>query len=190
MRVSVNSKFLAFSWLIISGLIATCAVAGEFSARIKSAELVRENGWYILEADLEPNLSPLAKEAIQSNIALVWCLKVELKQVRYFHDKPLVALNYPYKIRYHGLLNSYSVTNETTHEQKKYTSLNEALAAFSTIRGLKVLPLSRLKPHKPYKAALQLEFDKTQLPPPLRPLAYLNSEWNLSSDWYLWLLKE
>jgi len=32
-------------------------------------------------------------------------------------------------------------------------------------------------------------FERELLPLPLRPLAYLNPQWYLSSGWYLWNMK-
>lgn len=190
MRVWANINFLPVCLLSLTCLFTPLASAGEFSAHIKTASLEPQDGWYVLNAEVDHVLSPVAKEAIQSSIPLVWCLKIQLKQVRYFQDKTLTHLNYRYRIRYHALLNSYSVTNETTHTQKKYISLSEAFDALSQIRELKVIPVSALKKNKPYQVAIKLEFDKEQLPAPLRPEAYLNSAWDLSSDWYLWPLEK
>lgn len=190
MRVWANTNFLPVYLLALSCLFSAPVSANEFSAQIKNASLERQDGWYMLEADIDYGLSPTAKDAIQSSIPLVWCLKIQLKQVRYFRDKSLANLNYRYKIRYHALLNSYSVTNETTHTQKKYISLAEAFDALSRVRELKILPQLALQKNKFYEVAIKLEFDKEQLPPPLRPVAYFNSEWDLSSDWYSWRLKQ
>jgi hypothetical protein len=189
MHVWANSNFLP---LCLLGLcfLSPQTEAGEFSAQIKTAYLAQQGGWYMLEADVAHILSPVAREAIQSSIPLVWCLKVQLKQIRYFHDKTLVNMDYRYKIRYHALLNSYSVTNMSTNTLKKYATLSEALDALSRIRELKVLPVAALKKNRIYEVAIKLEFDKEQLPAPLRPVAYFNSDWDLSSDWYLWPLKQ
>lgn len=190
MRVWANSNFLPGCLFALSCFFSAQAAAGEFSAQIKTASLERQDGWYVLAADVDYGLSPIAKEAIRSSIPLMWCLKIQLKQVRYFRDKTLAKINYRYIIRYHALLNSYSVTNTTTDTQKKYTSLAEALDALSRIRELKVIPVAALAKNQLYKVAIKLEFVKEQLPPPLRPIAYLNSEWDLSSDWYLWPLEK
>lgn len=190
MRVSVNAKFLPIYLLALSGLFSPPAFANEFSAQIKNASLEKQDDWYELDADVDYVLSPSAKEAIESSIPLIWHLKIQLKQVRYLRDKTLVNLNYGYKIRYRALLNNYSVTNLSTRNEKKYPSLSEALDSLSRVRELKVIPVSALKKNKRYEVGIKLEFEKEQLPAPLRPTAYFDSEWNLSSDWYLWQLKE
>jgi hypothetical protein len=186
--VSANNKFLAITLLSLT-LISFPLLAGEFSAQIESAELIPQDGWYVLEAQLRPKLSKTAKEAIRSNIPLTWNLKIQLKQEHYFHDKTLLNISYRYKIRYHGLLNSYKLINESNNSEKKYTSLTDALEGLAQVRELKVIQISALQQHQPYKVAIKLDFDREQLPAHLRPVAYLRSEWDLSSAWYVWLLK-
>jgi hypothetical protein len=185
-----NVKPSAFALFAFSCLASTAICASEFSAQIKTASIERQENWYVLTADVNYVLSPAAKEAIQSSIPLVWTLKIQLKQVRYFHNKTLANIHHSYKIRYHALLNNYSVTDTSRHTRKKYTSLAEALDALSRIRNLKVLPVAALRKNKLYEMRIKLEFDREQLPAPLRPVAYLNSEWDLSSDWYLWQLEK
>lgn len=191
MRVWANTSFLPVCLFALSGFFSPQAVAAnEFSAQIKNASLNRQEGWYTLDADVEYVLSPAAKEAIESSLPLVWHLKIQLKQVRNFRDKTLINLNYGYKVRYRALLNNYSVTTLSTQREKKYPSLSEALDSLSRIRELKVISASALKKNKLYEVAIKLEFDKEQLPAPLRPVAYFDSEWNLSSDWYVWQLEQ
>jgi hypothetical protein len=173
-------------------LILFCSkpsVAGEFSARIKQADLTPQDGWYVLNAEFEHLLSPVAKEAVQSSIPLIWCLQIRLKQQGYFFNRTVLSLDYRYSIRYHALLNNYSVMNNDSQMEKKYTSLAQSLEALARIHDLKIIPLSALPAQQRYQMQIKLQFDKEQLPPPLRPMAYLNSEWNLSSGWYVWAVQ-
>ena len=190
MRDWASINFLKVCLLLLSGLFSPLATANEFSAHIKTASLEKQDGWYMLNADVEYVLSPTAKEAIESGIPLIWHLKIQLKQVRYVRNKMLVDMSYGYKIRYRALLNNYSVTYLDTKTEKKYPSLSEALESISQVHELKVVATEALKKNKHYETAVKLEFDKKQLPAPLRPVAYLDSEWDLSSDWYVWQLEE
>jgi hypothetical protein len=38
--------------------------------------------------------------------------------------------------------------------------------------------------------AVKVNFDRDALPLPLRPIAYIDPQWYLSSDWTLWPLKK
>ncbi|MEY3760764.1 MAG: hypothetical protein RIR39_2255, partial [Pseudomonadota bacterium] len=37
---------------------------------------------------------------------------------------------------------------------------------------------------------VKVSFDRDALPLPLRPIAYIDPQWYLSSDWTLWPLKK
>ncbi len=188
MRAWKNTNPLLFWLVLLNVCFANPVQAGEFSAQIKEASLEPLANWYVLNAEVIYVLSPEAKQAIQSSIPLFWHLKVQLKQQRYFKDKTVIRVDYRYRIRYHALLNTYSVKNETTRTVKKFSSLAEALDSLSRVRELKVIAVSALNPNKNYTVEMRLEFDKEDLPPPLRPVAYISSQWDLSSAWYSWPL--
>lgn len=190
MHVWANTKFLPAYLLALSCWFSSPTAANEYSAQIKSASLEKQNGWYMLNAEVEYVLSPTAKDAIESSIPLIWHLKVQIKQVRYLRNKSVIELSYGYKIRYRALLNNYSVTQLNTKSEKKYPSLSEALDSLAQIQELKIISAAALKKNQRYEMAVRLEFDKQHLPAPLRPIAYLDSNWDLSSDWYLWQLEE
>jgi hypothetical protein len=168
---------------VLSLFLSLSVLAQEPAVQIKAATLTHQAEWYLLSAEVDYQLTPAAKAAIQNSIPLFWRLKIQLKQVRLWHDRSLVDSEYRYRIRYHALLNSYSIKNETSGQLKKYASLAEALDAMSRIRDVKVLTMNKIRRNKIYRLAIRLEFDKEALPPPLRPLAYLDRQWDLSSDW-------
>jgi hypothetical protein len=49
---------------------------------------------------------------------------------------------------------------------------------------------SELAPEKQYLLAVKVNFDRDALPLPLRPIAYVDPQWYLSSDWTSWPLKK
>jgi len=190
MPVWVNANAMWHWLLLLSCLVFSPVSAGEFSTQLKNGGLEAREGWYVLNMDADYHFSPAAKQAIQSSIPLYWNLKIQLKKERYLQDKTVLSVTYRYRIRYHALLNSYSVKNETTNSIKKYASLMAALDSLSRLRELQIVAVSALDKNKRYYAAIKLELDKESLPPPLRPVAYLSSEWDLSSDWTLWPLDQ
>lgn len=190
MPVWVNAKTMWHWLLLLSCLLCSPVSAGEFSTQLKNGGLEAREGWYVLNMDADYHFSSAAKQAIQSSIPLYWNLKIQLKKERYLQDKTVLSVTYRYRIRYHALLNSYSVKNETTNSIKKYASLMAALDSLSRLRDLQIVAVSALDKNKHYSVAVKLELDKESLPPPLRPVAYLSSEWDLSSDWTLWLLDQ
>jgi hypothetical protein len=164
-------------------------LAGEFSTQIKAIKFEKNANWYQLRADIDYHLSPIATKAIQSSIALTWCLKIKLEQTSPLWDNTLIKHKYCYKIRYHALLDSYSVHPPNNQKSKYFTSLAIALDSMSQIRNLKLIEISALDKNALYTVATKLQFEREILPLPLRPVAYLNSDWDLSSSWQLWKLE-
>jgi hypothetical protein len=51
-----------------------------------------------------------------------------------------------------------------------------------------VLDKSVVMPEERYAVGIKVTLDRDALPLPLRPVAYTNPQWYLSSDWTLWPL--
>jgi hypothetical protein len=171
---------------LLIALVSTALNAADFSTTIKTASLEKHKDWYQLNAEVVYNLSPTAIEAIQSSLVLVWILNIKLTENRPIWDKTIFHKKYRYKIRYHALLSSYSISDENS--SRYFNSLTTALADLSHLRNLNIINSVDIKKNSTYHVAIHLKFDKEALPLPLRALAYLDSNWDLSSDWYLWTL--
>lgn len=186
---SVNLCNIRICLIALAFLCFSPVQASEFAARIKRAEFEKYQEQYRLNADIDCRLSPTATEAIQSSIPLSWRLQVKIRKAGHFWNSEIFAGEYIFKIRYHALLDSYSVSNLETNTVRHFISLSAALDALSKIRDLPVIKTPLLKKHGTYTAGIRLQLDKESLPLPLRPVAYLYSDWDLSSDWYLWNLQ-
>jgi hypothetical protein len=83
----------------------------------------------------------------------------------------------------------YRVKNESSGEVYNFSTLAAALDLMSTIRDFPVISSGFINLDKnQYHTAVRVLFDRNALPLPLRPIAYLNPQWYLSSDWTLWPL--
>ncbi len=180
---------ITIKMFLLLSLFPQIIYASEFSTHIKTAELKVHEDWYQLKVNIIYHLSPIAIKAIQSSIPLSWCLKIKLKKIQPLWNKTLVSKKYCYIIRYHALLNSYSVSHENMAKNKHFHSLEAALARMSNIRQLNIIKVSKIEKNNAYQLAIKLQLDREALPLPLRPVAYLNSNWDLSSHWYIWKLR-
>ncbi len=175
----------------IMGLVPFSACSGEFASEVKQAEITLRNGSYVLSADIIYRLSEKAKDALQNGVPLFWDIRVKILQRReFFLDKTLVDLAIRNRIQYHALLNMYRVRNESNGEIYNFSTLFAALDSMSAVRNFRLIKKSELDPEKHYLCAVKVSFDREALPLPLRPIAYIDPQWYLSSDWTLWPLKE
>jgi hypothetical protein len=176
---------------VLLWLLPFSVYAGEFAAEVKQAEIKLQGDSYVLFADIVYQLSDKAMEALQNGVPLFWDIQVKIQQHRdVLWDKTLVDLAIRYRIQYHALLNMYRVRNEGDGEVYNFSTLSAALDLMSAVRDFRVLEKTQLAPEKQYLCAVKVSFDREALPLPLRPIAYIDPQWYLSSDWTLWPLKK
>jgi len=165
--------------------------AGEFSAEVKNTEITLQGDNYVLSADIVYQLSEKAKDALQNGVPLFLDIQVKMVQHRdVLWNKTLAELAIRYRIQYHALLNMYRVRNEGNGEVYNFSTLSAALDLMSAVRDFRVLEKAKLDPEKQYLCAVKVSFDREALPLPLRPIAYVDPQWYLSSEWTLWPLKK
>lgn len=159
-------------------------------SEIKQAELTLEDNFYVLSAEVKYHFSKKALNALQNGVPLFWVIQVEIQQQRnLLWNNVLAEKEIRYRIQYHALLNLYRVKNLSTGEVYNFSTLAAALDLMSSIKGLPIIASNLLDfKEDRYRAALRVLFNRNDLPLPLRPIAYLNPQWYLSSDWHLWPL--
>jgi Domain of unknown function (DUF4390) len=175
----------------VVGLLPFSGYADEFAAEVKQAEITLQGDSYILSADIVYHLSEKAMDALQNGVPLFWDIQVKMLQHReVFWDKTLADAAIRYRLQYHALLNMYRVRNEGNSEVYNFSTLSAALDLMSAVRNFRVIKKSELDPEKQYLCAVKVNFEREALPLPLRPIAYIDPQWYLSSDWTLWPLKK
>ena len=192
MHVLLNNKTpinLSLLLLIFFSRVAYPFI--ETGVKVNGAEIVLLGDHYVLNADIEYLLSDKVKEALNNGVSLFWTYQFKIKQrYDYFWDETLIEKTVRYRIQYHVLLKMYRVTNESNGAVDNFSSLQSALDLLSTLRGYRLIGKANISDNKSYIAAVRINFDRDALPLPLRPMAYLNPEWYLSSDWFVWSLKK
>ena len=176
---------------VLLWLLPFSGYADEFAAEVKQAKITLQSNSYVLSADIVYQLSEKAKEALQNGVPLFWNIQVKMLQHRnVLWDKTLVDTAIRYRIQYHALLNMYRVRNEGNGKVYNFSTLSAALDLMSAVRNFRVIEKAELAPEKQYLCAVKVNFDREALPLPLRPIAYIDPQWYLSSDWTLWPLKK
>lgn len=176
-------KLIVFTMLMF---FSACLWATDFSTHIKDIKIDLVEQSYKLNADIDYQLSPVAREALQKGIALTWEILIKVEEKGLFWNKTLRTLDEKYQIQNHALLNLYSIKRLSTGERSLFSSLAGALNFISKIRNKNVIDKQLIQAGKPYHLAIKVEFKRELLPVPLRPFSYFDSQWALSSQWILW----
>jgi hypothetical protein len=184
-----QSRVLWLLVCLVAWLGTGPAAAEDREFQVRRVQTRLENEVYRLDADIALRLSGDAREALENGVPLTIDLSIQVLRPRWLvWDERIAALKQSYRLRYHALSQQYLVTNLNTGIQQTFTSRGSALKAIGTLRDFPMLDRRLLKVGESYAARLRARLDIESLPVPLRPLAYLSSEWRLSSEWYEWPL--
>lgn len=173
--------------ILLFSLLLTSTAYAEQESRllIKKAELVASENQYLLNADLDLDLSEEVENAINSGVQLNFLLEFQLtKPQEYWFDDEIITVSRNVTISYHALSRQYLI-NHNQHQQT-FFSLSEAKAEFTQLRGWKMFDKSLLKKDEAYLAALRIRLDQSKLPKPIQVDAIGSEQWNLVSQRYRW----
>lgn len=163
------------------------------ATEIKQVEVYLQDKQYELSADIDYQLTARAKEALNNGVPLFWNVHIKLWQQRdYWWNKRLLDFKIRYRLQYHALLNMYRVliSQGDIEQTYNFSTLSAALDLMANIKHIELLTAEQLFNDAQYFVELKAEFDTDALPLPLRPIAYTNPQWYLSSPWTLCPLKK
>ena len=156
---------------------------------IQQAEAELQNNVYHINANIDYSLSEEALSALKNGVPLIIKIDIAVLQERnWWWDKQIAQLEQSYLLIYHALSEKFIVHNLNTGTQENFSSLRTALATLGRIDKLPILDANLLEVDTNYLFQLHTLLDIEALPAPMRPLAYISTEWQLESDWYTWSL--
>lgn len=178
--MSQSIKKFIFCALLTLGIFSA-AVNAE-GIKLKSAELERVDGDWLLSAVFRIELTPGLEDAVQKGVVLYFQTEFDLTRSRWywFDERPAVAQRQT-RLSYQPLTQQYRIASEGFTFSAK--SIAEALQAVGSVGGWRVIDSSQLDPSKAYTAALRMTLDLSKLPKPFQVNALNNRDWNVSSDW-------
>jgi hypothetical protein len=163
--------------------------AQDFSAHIRTADLLESQDAYLLCAEIDYQLSPIAKEALEKGVPLAWEVLFRLSESAWLLQHDVYSSDLAYRLQYNALLNHYEIIRPDG-QSEMFLSLNAALNFMSAPRARLPYSMVKLKDGHRYQLAVKSRFNRELLPVPLRPFAYLDTAWFLSSDWYVWPIQK
>lgn len=180
--------FVALLCLIFSCLASTKSHAEGFN--VLTAETALKERVFQLNAKLDLTFSADALDALRSGVPLIVLINIEvLKDRNWWFDKTIAKLEQGYLLLYHALSEKYIIHNLNSGAQQNFVSLNAALNSLSNIEDFPLIDKNLLDEGDNYYVRLRTYLDIESLPAPMRPIAYISSQWQLESDWFSWPLK-
>ena len=175
--------------LLLTLLWPLATLAASFGVNINHVALIDNGSGYQMDTEIDYQLSPLAKEALEKGVPLTWDLRLEIRQPGFLWTSLLYKKKLRYTLQYHALLKQYEVRiSDATAEM--FLTLNAALNFMSLPKPQGTISRDLLKNDQRYLLAARSTFNREQLPVPLRPFTYLNQQWFLSSPWFIWPIQK
>ena len=166
-------------------LIALSVFSGAASAegiKLKSADLERVDGDWLLNATFQIELTPGLEDAVQKGVVLYFQTEFDVTRSRwYWFDEKSALAQRLTRLSYQPMTQQYRIASEGFTFSAK--TMFEALQAVGSIGGWGVIDGSQIDPSKSYTAALRMTLDLSKLPKPFQVNALNNRDWNVTSDW-------
>ena len=177
--------------LLVSLVLAAAVVAadkGRFAIRTVFTDF--QDGVVYLNADIDYELSAVAREALLSGVDLTIELQIEVvRDRRYWLDRDVASLLQRYQLSYQPLSQRYITRNLNSSDQASFAELAAALESLGRVRNLPLLDDTFLHPGKRYEIRVRAVLDTRELAGPLRLLTVFWRDWRLASEWYEWPLR-
>jgi hypothetical protein len=175
--------------VVVVALGAPVAALAGNAFVIRHADMVLRKNVYLLNADIDYRFTDEAVSAMKNGVPLIIGMEIRVVRDRsWWLDKDIATLEQAYLLIYHALTEKYIIHNLNSGIQKNYASLDNALQALGKVENLPLIDANLLEPGAKYTIELRTGLDIEALPAPMRPLAYISSDWQLQSDWYSWSL--
>jgi hypothetical protein len=179
--MSQRIKQFIFLCLLLFGMHASIASAE--GVKIKSFELERIEGEWLLNASFQIELAPGLEDAVQKGVVLYFQTEFELTRGRwYWFEEKAVLAQRQTRLSYQPLTQQFRIASEGF----TFTAptISEALQAVGSIGGWAVIDNAQIDQNKSYAAAFRMVLDLSKLPKPFQVNALNNRNWSVSSDWY------
>jgi len=174
---------LGYLWLLALLLLTPAlSQAAEFQITNQNCRALDEA--FVMDASIDFDFSNKALEALQNGVPLTLEIHLQVRRKgAWLWEKDLLDYKMRYQIRYHALASVYQVIDLQSSTKQSFVTREVAISALGDIQGLPVIGRSRLDKGKTYNIELRASLDVDSLPLPLRPMAYISPDWNLSSEW-------
>jgi len=175
--------------LISLALACVCAMAAS-GILVTRAEPRMADDQLLLDMNVEYNFSPKALEALDNGVPLTLEAQIQIRRKgAWIWEENLLDKRQLMLIRYQPLSRLYQVVRLPHGPKQSFVTRRAAIGALGDMEGLQLLPRAVLDAEHDYLLNIQVSLDIEALPLPLRPMAYLTSDWDLSSGWTQWPLQ-
>lgn len=179
----MSHRIKQFIFLCLMLLSVHMTNASAEGIKIKSFELEKVEGDWLLNASFQIELAPGLEDAVQKGVVLYFQTEFELTRGRwYWFEEKAVLSQRQIRLSYQPLTQQFRIASEGFTFSAP--TIAEALQAVGSIGGWRVIDNAQIDQSRSYMAALRMVLDLSKLPKPFQVNALNNRDWSVSSDWY------
>jgi len=146
-----------------------------------------EDNRIYLDAQVHYELTPVVSEALENGVPLTFVTHVQMRQVgAWIWEKDAADFRLRTVLRHRSLSGLYEVRYVGTDDKQVFATREAALRFMGRIRDFAIADRGSLDLKKEYRVRLEAYLDVESLPLPLRPRAYLSSDWHLEAEPWEW----
>lgn len=176
----VTVKFL---WIALLLFPVVCS-AQTSGIRIERVSGNINQSMITISTGINYELSEETRNALEQGVELEFDITFRVrKSLRWFRDPVITEKTLTFRVEHQPLSAQYLVTDLNDGERHQFRTLASALEFIGSIEEFPLVHTNMLSRQERYTAQVRAELNIQSLPPPLRPLAYLSSQWQLSSKW-------
>jgi hypothetical protein len=149
-----------------------------------------EDGRILLDAEITYSLNETVSEALENGVPLTFETHVEMRRAdAWIWESDVVEHRLRTVLRYRPLSGLYELRNLQGNERLAFATREAALRTLGRIVAMPVVERSELEVSEDYLVRIDVSLDIESLPLPMRPFAYISSDWSISSESWEWRLR-
>ena len=177
-------------FLMLMLLLLAVDAAAE-AVDIRDVTIWQDREHYLLDADIDYFPSDAVIEALKNGITLNFEVKMKVRQSDGWLgwlDRAVAKRTIRFELRYRPLSSLYEISNDYNQNKRNFVSWKALFANLGELRQVAIAAAEELDPGKIYHVEIKAWLDINSLPLPMRPMAYIDSDWDMSSGWSEWPL--
>jgi len=177
----------AAAYLLLLCVITVQAADLVFS---KVTLTLSEDDRVFVDAQLKYQLNETATEALENGVPLTFEMRIQMRDAdAWVWEKDIVEYRLRSVLRYRPLSALYEVRDLSGGAKQVFATRISALRYMGRISDLAIVNRDKLDLNKEYLVRLEAYLDVEALPLPMRPKAYLSSDWDIEAEPWEWRLK-
>ena len=169
-------------------LSASVYAAEKITVEYASGRLVENN--YYLDARVDFDLHDDLLEALDHGVDLDINIIIKVKEKRkWLWDRIYKEDMIKFKLSHLPLSDVYIVTNVGKSEQRQFDALENALKYLGKIDRYFLMNTNKISDKPGLAGLIKAEMNVDNLPPPLKPIAFLSNKWQMDSKWRQWTIR-